>query len=184
MQPNNSYDNQTQYQPQGVASPTPGVPIADNGGSEGLSGAGAGAPKAGGAVTAVRPRKWSLLIVGGGLAVALIVVGVILQVSYQAKDETGRTVSELEREIAALDEQTAAMAKNEAAVFGQEGFSSSFYETAGERTDVELAKDELVAARDEILAQGGNNIFRTGAGWCFIAAIVVLIIAITVFVRV
>lgn len=178
MQPNNPYNNQPQYQapypPQGAVYT---VPAQGSNMQHAIT-------NTNGVDIEETAHKWWILAVGGALALVLCVAGIAIQVSFHATDASGRSIDELDAEIKSLDTQTATMSEDEGAVFEKEGFSSNYYASTDERSEIELEKAELIKLRDDAVErERAGNPFRTGTAWFFIGAIIVLIIAITAFIR-
>lgn len=129
-----------------------------------------------------KARKWWVLAVGGAIAAILVVVGVVLQMNYQGRNEEGVTVGEMEAKMGSLEEEAAGLAEVESLTFNEEGFSEDFYTRANERAEVELEKEELEnAIEDQHKVDAEANVVQTGAIFCFIIAAIVVVMAMTIF---
>jgi len=105
-----------------------------------------------------KPRKWWVLAIGGVVGAALCGVGIFLHLNYHGSDASGRTANDIQKEISVLDEQISVISETESSNFRSGGFSADFYDSADERTEIELQKAELENARDAILeADAGSG---------------------------
>lgn len=133
--------------------------------------------------TATQPKHNLLfLIIGAALAAILITVGVVYQTNYHATDDSGRTAAIIQAEIDQLNSEIATTSEKTNQIFRKDGFSEEFFNASSAQTELDLEKTALEATYTELVdADSEANIFRTGAIYFFIAAAVILIIAISIF---
>ena len=127
------------------------------------------------------PSKKNLiiLIVGIALAIILAVVGFLLYINYQPKNESGKTVSDLESELASLNTELEALSKVESDAFYKDGFSESYFEAANKVGQIKIKTMNIENSIDELKEQETQKtIINTNALWFFIASFVVIIITI------
>jgi len=118
------------------------------------------------------------IVVGGGLFAA----GILRQVLYQATDVDGRSAEAIQQEIANLDAEITAAATDSGQIFEDTGFSSNFYQSSQSQTNLELEKADLERNLEELTtANSTTNIFNTGAIYFFFAALICLLVTVTIF---
>ena len=126
-------------------------------------------------------RKLLTIIGGVSLAVCLIIAGVYLQLSNVVRDDNGRTVADLEKEICALEEEIKPLQDEQLKTFQSEGFSQAYLtkaETISQKIDQQI---ELTLTRDKLLEENKDpNPFVNGSAYFFIGAFLVLITSIII----
>ena len=123
-----------------------------------------------------------ILFISGALALTLAVIGTIIYVEYQPQSTSNTTVDELKSEIATLDPQIEKLSKVESEVFTNTGFSSEYFEAADKTAKLKAMKTERENLIEELSSQKSqSSILASGAIWLFIAAFIVIIAGIAVF---
>lgn len=123
----------------------------------------------------------AVLLAGVGISTLLIAIGVLFHVTYQAKDDQDRNAAVLQQEIESLDAEISDLTASDYEAFQNNGFSANFY-SSNTRTNAELQRTDLQHALDAVsTANASANIVNTGAIYFFLAGMVCLFVAITIF---
>ncbi|MBO7132003.1 hypothetical protein J6V85_01915 [Candidatus Saccharibacteria bacterium] len=119
------------------------------------------------------------IIIGITLAVILIAVGLLSYFNYHTKTESGKTVSELESELASLNTDIEELSKTESETFYKNGFSESYFESADKVGQLKIKALDLEDSIESLKEQDTKKtILNTNALWSFIASFIVIIITI------
>lgn len=138
-------------------------------------------PQATSAQTTHHSSRILILIASLVIAIALVAVGFIFRFSpiTGARD---RTIEDIAAEIATLDPQIAELSAAESATFATTGFSEAYFAAADATAELKAERADLEAELENLSAiDASRTIFTTGAIWFLLAAAIVLIVGITVF---
>ncbi len=128
------------------------------------------------------PKRKLILFGGVTLAIALIVAGIFVQFTSEVRDENGRSIADLDKEITSIKDELAPMYSKQLEIYHSEGMSDNYFaqtELVSQKEDqqIELEKSRNVLAETE----ADKSLRGTGALYFFIGALFIFAISFIAF---